>query len=62
MALSSIANFTGINEAYTSIRAAGFTRQEIDDELFQNRILPRRNYQNISELNQEVQQQTQSML
>jgi uncharacterized membrane protein len=36
--LSSIANFTGINEAYTSLRAAGFTRQEIDDELFHNRI------------------------
>jgi len=28
------------DEAYTSIRAAGFTRQEIDDELFQNRIVP----------------------
>ncbi|MEG4816640.1 glycosyltransferase family 39 protein [Microcoleus sp. K5-D4] len=28
------------DEAYTSIRAAGFTRQEIDDELFQNRIFP----------------------
>ncbi len=28
------------DEAYTSIRAAGFTRQEIDDELFQNRIIP----------------------
>ncbi|MEG4071172.1 glycosyltransferase family 39 protein [Microcoleus sp. Pol14C2] len=27
------------DEAYTSIRAAGFTRQEIDDELFQNRIV-----------------------
>ncbi|MEG4326357.1 glycosyltransferase family 39 protein [Microcoleus sp. herbarium5] len=26
------------DEAYTSIRAAGFTRQEIDNELFQNRI------------------------
>ncbi|MGB7709146.1 MAG: hypothetical protein WBL95_06335 [Microcoleus sp.] len=38
--MSSIANFTGINEAYTSIRAAGFTRQEIDDELFQNLIFP----------------------
>lgn len=28
------------DEAYTSLRAAGFTRQEIDDELFQNRIIP----------------------
>ncbi|MEG4044775.1 glycosyltransferase family 39 protein [Microcoleus sp. Pol17_C1] len=28
------------DEAYTSIRAAGFTRQEIDDELFLNRIFP----------------------
>ena len=28
------------DEAYTSIRAAGFTRQQIDDELFQNRIIP----------------------
>ncbi|MEG4347894.1 glycosyltransferase family 39 protein [Microcoleus sp. A003_D6] len=28
------------DEAYTSIRAAGFTRQEIDDQLFQNRIIP----------------------
>ncbi len=28
------------DEAYTSLRAAGFTRQEIDDELFQNRIVP----------------------
>ncbi|MEG3989200.1 glycosyltransferase family 39 protein [Microcoleus sp. S28C3] len=28
------------DEAYTSIRAAGFTRQEIDDKLFQNRIVP----------------------
>ncbi|MEG5016158.1 MULTISPECIES: glycosyltransferase family 39 protein [unclassified Microcoleus] len=28
------------DEAYTSIRAAGFTRQEIDNELFQNRIIP----------------------
>lgn len=28
------------DEAYTSIRAAGFTRQEIDDELFQNQIVP----------------------
>ncbi|MEG4036965.1 glycosyltransferase family 39 protein [Microcoleus sp. S36b_A4] len=28
------------DEVYTSIRAAGFTRQEIDDELFQNRIFP----------------------
>ena len=28
------------DEAYTSIRAAGFTRHEIDDELFQNRIVP----------------------
>ncbi|MEG4495651.1 glycosyltransferase family 39 protein [Microcoleus sp. F10-C6] len=28
------------DEAYTSIRAAGFTRQEIDGELFQNRIVP----------------------
>ncbi|MEG4024559.1 glycosyltransferase family 39 protein [Microcoleus sp. S13C4] len=28
------------DEVYTSIRAAGFTRQEIDDELFQNRIVP----------------------
>ncbi|MCU0544182.1 MAG: glycosyltransferase family 39 protein [Oscillatoriaceae cyanobacterium Prado104] len=28
------------DEAYTSLRAAGFTRQEIDDELFQNRIFP----------------------
>ncbi|MEG5066817.1 glycosyltransferase family 39 protein [Microcoleus sp. B3-A4] len=28
------------DEAYTSIRAAGFTRQEIDDELFQNRMVP----------------------
>ncbi|MEG4442537.1 glycosyltransferase family 39 protein [Microcoleus sp. AT9_B5] len=28
------------DEAYTSIRAAGFTRQEIDGELFQNRIFP----------------------
>jgi uncharacterized membrane protein len=28
------------DEAYTSIRAAGFTRQQIDDELFQNRIVP----------------------
>jgi uncharacterized membrane protein len=28
------------DEAYTSLRAAGFTRQEIDKELFQNRILP----------------------
>jgi uncharacterized membrane protein len=37
--LSSIANFTGINEAYTSLRAAGFTRQQIDDELFQNMIV-----------------------
>jgi uncharacterized membrane protein len=27
------------DEAYTSIRAAGFTRQEIDDKLFQNRIV-----------------------
>ncbi|MGL5060723.1 MAG: glycosyltransferase family 39 protein [Microcoleus sp.] len=26
------------DEAYTSLRAAGFTRSEIDDELFQNRI------------------------
>lgn len=28
------------DEAYTSLRVAGFTRQEIDDELFQNRIIP----------------------
>jgi len=28
------------DEAYTSIRAAGFTRQEIDDKLFENRIVP----------------------
>ncbi|NJK69633.1 MAG: glycosyl transferase family 39 [Microcoleus sp. SU_5_3] len=28
------------DEAYTSIRAAGFTRQEIDDELFDNQIVP----------------------
>jgi uncharacterized membrane protein len=28
------------DEAYTSIRTAGFTRQEIDDKLFQNRIVP----------------------
>ena len=28
------------DEVYTSIRAAGFTRQEIDNELFQNRIVP----------------------
>ena len=28
------------DEAYTSIRAAGFTRQQIDDELFENRIIP----------------------
>jgi uncharacterized membrane protein len=28
------------DEAYTSIRAAGFTRQQIDDELFDNRIVP----------------------
>lgn len=28
------------DEVYTSIRAAGFTRQQIDDELFQNRIVP----------------------
>ncbi len=28
------------DEAYTSLRVAGFTRQEIDDELFQNRIVP----------------------
>ena len=28
------------DEVYTSIRAAGFTRQEIDQELFQNRIIP----------------------
>ncbi|MBE9097405.1 glycosyltransferase family 39 protein [Tychonema sp. LEGE 07203] len=28
------------DEVYTSIRAAGFTRQEIDSELFQNRIVP----------------------
>ncbi|MEG4231966.1 glycosyltransferase family 39 protein [Microcoleus sp. Pol11C3] len=28
------------DEAYTSIRAAGFTRQEIDEKLFQNRIVP----------------------
>ena len=28
------------DEAYTSIRAAGFTRQQIDDKLFQNRIVP----------------------
>lgn len=27
------------DEAYTSLRVAGFTRQEIDDELFQNRIV-----------------------
>ncbi len=27
------------DEAYTSLRVAGFTRQEIDDELFQNRII-----------------------
>src|SRR4028118_195437 len=27
------------DEAYTSLRAAGFTRQEIDDKLFQNRIV-----------------------
>ncbi|HEY9637093.1 MAG TPA: glycosyltransferase family 39 protein [Coleofasciculaceae cyanobacterium] len=27
------------DEVYTSIRAAGFTRQEIDQELFQNRIV-----------------------
>ncbi len=27
------------DEAYTSIRTAGFTRQEIDDKLFQNRIV-----------------------
>jgi uncharacterized membrane protein len=28
------------DETYTSLRAAGFTRQEIDGELFQNRIVP----------------------
>ncbi|MUG93926.1 glycosyl transferase family 39 [Scytonema sp. UIC 10036] len=28
------------DEVYTSIRAAGFTRDEIDKELFQNRIIP----------------------
>lgn len=28
------------DEAYTSIRAAGFTRQEIDQEIFQNHIIP----------------------
>jgi uncharacterized membrane protein len=28
------------DEVYTSIRAAGYTRQEIDRELFQNRIIP----------------------
>lgn len=27
------------DEVYTSMRAAGFTRDEIDKELFQNRIL-----------------------
>ncbi|TAG85685.1 MAG: glycosyl transferase family 39 [Oscillatoriales cyanobacterium] len=27
------------DEVYTSLRVAGFTRQEIDDELFQNRII-----------------------
>ncbi|HEY9601692.1 MAG TPA: glycosyltransferase family 39 protein [Allocoleopsis sp.] len=28
------------DEAYTSLRAAGFTRQEIDREIFTNRIIP----------------------
>jgi uncharacterized membrane protein len=28
------------DEVYTSMRAAGFTRQEIDQELFQNQIVP----------------------
>lgn len=28
------------DEVYTSMRAAGFTRYEIDEELFQNRIIP----------------------
>jgi len=28
------------DEVYTSMRAAGFTRSEIDEELFQNKIIP----------------------
>ncbi|MDF0552568.1 glycosyltransferase family 39 protein [Kamptonema sp. UHCC 0994] len=38
------------DEVYTSIRAAGFTRQEIDNNLFQNRIIAASELQNYQKL------------
>jgi uncharacterized membrane protein len=38
------------DEVYTSIRAAGFTREEIDRELFQNRIIPVKELQKFQRL------------
>ncbi|MBD0343957.1 MAG: glycosyltransferase family 39 protein [Coleofasciculus sp. Co-bin14] len=38
------------DEVYTSIRAAGYTRQEIDRELFQNRIIPAKELQKFQRL------------
>ncbi|MBE9006388.1 glycosyltransferase family 39 protein [Fortiea sp. LEGE XX443] len=38
------------DEVYTSMRAAGFTRQEIDREIFQNRIFPAQELQKYQRL------------
>ncbi|MBW4645388.1 MAG: glycosyltransferase family 39 protein [Goleter apudmare HA4340-LM2] len=38
------------DEVYTSMRASGFTRQEIDQELFQNKIIPAQELQKYQRL------------
>ena len=50
------------DEAYTSIRAAGFTRQESTTNYFKTGLFPHPNCKNISELNREVQKHTQFVL